>query len=157
MGDSVTAIDLIARRLLQAFAIVVLAVALYQRLSSVLATSMLFLFVPDFDLGRLGSALTAIEGPFAGALDWLKAHLPEVIVAYLGLVLATLLTIDRVALEDAGFLSGVRARTGIGPRDPLYEFAPAPNTDLRVGTDVPLPGAPYPPDRARNNGPPGIR
>ncbi len=68
-----------------------------------------------------------------------------------------LLTMDRVALEDAGFWSGVRARTGIGPRDPLYEFAPAPNTDLRVGTDAPVPGAPYPPGRARNNGPPGIR
>ncbi len=91
MGDSVTAIDLTARRLVQAFAIVVLLAALYQLLSSVLTISMLFLFEPDFDLGRLGSALPTIEGPFAGALDWLKAHLLQVVVAYLGLVLATLL------------------------------------------------------------------
>jgi hypothetical protein len=68
-----------------------------------------------------------------------------------------LLTIDRVTLEDAGFWSGVRARTGVGRPDALYEFALAPNTDLRAGTDVAVAGAPYPPGRARNNGPPGIR
>jgi hypothetical protein len=97
------------------------------------------------NLARDAEAKGASAVERAAAYGFLKSHAE------------LLLTIDRVALEDAGFWTGVRARAGIGPQDPLYEFAAAPNTGLRVGTNVPMPGAPYPPGRARNNGPPGIR
>lgn len=68
-----------------------------------------------------------------------------------------LLTINRVALEDAGFWSGVRARAGSGSKDAPYEFAQAPGVDLRVSAEPVVPGAPYPPGRTRSNATPGIR
>jgi hypothetical protein len=67
-----------------------------------------------------------------------------------------LLTIDRVALEDAGFWQSVQPARDGAPAV-RYASALAPEVDLGAGAALPLPGAPYPPGRAAHAGPPGIR
>ena len=95
---------------------------------------------------HMASLAQAAHGQGGSAFELAAAY------GYLKSNAELLLTIDRVALEDVGFWTGVRARAGAAP----YEFAAAPNIALRVGTDVLPPAAPYPPGRARNNEPPGI-
>jgi len=97
------------------------------------------------DLARVAQAQGRSAVELAAAYGFLKSHAE------------LLLTIDRVALEDAGFWAGARLRAGSGPNEAPYEFAAAPNIDLGVGSGLPAAAAPYPPGRARNNEPPGIR
>jgi hypothetical protein len=74
-----------------------------------------------------------------------------------------LLTINRFAIEDAGFWAGVRMPTTLGAGNSssatsLYEFSLIPEIDLRATGEAPPMSAPYPAGRERRIGvSPGIR
>ncbi|MEQ1516520.1 MAG: hypothetical protein ABL931_08545 [Usitatibacteraceae bacterium] len=109
------------------------------------------------DLAREAEQRNASAGERVQAYGLFKAYIE------------VLLTIDRVAIEDAGFWVGVvprrvqRSKTATGPNgagqfDSPYAFSLAPDIDLLVTGEAAVPGAPYPPGRERRApSPPGIR
>lgn len=105
-------------------------------------------------LQRMAELTRAAEGRNAPAGERVQGY------AVFKSTIEFLLTLQRETLQDVGFWTGVRARSGAraGDDGSLYELALAPEVNLRGTGTLPTSGPYYPEGRAIVTGlPPGIR